>query len=334
MERFVAMRCSREYLKPSSNRSTGEAALREERLAWEGKREEAGRARIAGQVRGEGMDRYVGEENDPKQIESRVELSLAGQSAGEKREEDTARDPSRREKREDCREGGARSRHVAALACGKAGVLFDKYLVGAVECIEEEDVDVEVCVGEVNLADGGVSSERMLSEAEGKERLVDLGGDGGASEKEVLSREGVVQDKAEVEDAFGQVQLRFLAVEEHHCNSALRRLFAHATNKHKHNPLIILRIQPKPTKPAGANGQIATRELQGSQEEETERDSSLAEVDAEKDMIRMKRRGFSGSETHTLLPLPQSFMKKVFVESAWKKSSATKGEEHQVRISG
>ncbi|KAH7822613.1 uncharacterized protein MONOS_16063 [Monocercomonoides exilis] len=61
MARSVEMRCSIKFLMSSSNRSTGEAALRAERLASEGKREEAGRARRAGQVRGEGMDRYVGE---------------------------------------------------------------------------------------------------------------------------------------------------------------------------------------------------------------------------------------------------------------------------------
>ncbi|KAH7819078.1 uncharacterized protein MONOS_12344 [Monocercomonoides exilis] len=184
-----------------------------------------------------------------------------------------------------------------------AGVLIDKYLGVPIEYDEGNFVEVEMGVGV----------------SEGKEGLVDLGGDGGASEKEFLSPEYMIQDEVEVEDAFGQVRLRLLAVEEHHCNSALGRLFAHITGK---------------PKPARVDGQIATRELLGSQDEETERNSSQAEVDAETDTIRMKRRGFSGSETHTLLPLPQSFMKKVFVESAWNKSSATKGEEHQVRISG
>ncbi|KAH7828810.1 uncharacterized protein MONOS_13371 [Monocercomonoides exilis] len=104
----------------------------------------------------------------------------------------------------------------------------------------------------------------MLSEAEGKEGLVDLGGDGRASEKEFFSPEYIIQDEAEVKDAFGHVQQRLLSVEEHRCNSALGRLFAHIT-----------------AKPAREDGQITTRELLGSQEVETERNSSFAEVDAE-----------------------------------------------------
>ncbi|KAH7823606.1 uncharacterized protein MONOS_14466 [Monocercomonoides exilis] len=92
----------------------------------------------------------------------------------------------------------------------------------------------------------------MLSEAEGKEGLVDLGGDGGASEKEVLSHEYMIQDEAEVEDAFGQVQLRLLAVEGHHCNSALGRLFAFITGEH-----INLRSAVKGTSPFQINTRAA-----------------------------------------------------------------------------
>ncbi|KAH7830185.1 uncharacterized protein MONOS_10995 [Monocercomonoides exilis] len=92
----------------------------------------------------------------------------------------------------------------------------------------------------------------MLSEAEGKEGLVDLGGEGGASEKEVLTHENIIQDEAEDEDAFGQAQLRLPAVEEHHCNSALGRLFAHITGKH-----IRLRSAVKGTSPFQINTRAA-----------------------------------------------------------------------------
>ncbi|KAH7817969.1 uncharacterized protein MONOS_12714 [Monocercomonoides exilis] len=267
-----------------------------------------------------------------------------------------------------CEDEGTGGKQGAATMLRGAGVLIDKNLVCVVECDEGDFVEVEigvgVCVGVVKLSDWRVSSERMLSKAEGKEGLVDLGGDGGASEKEVLSHEYIIQDKAEVEDAFGQVQQRLLAVEEHRCNSALGRLFAHITGEHINlrsavkgtSPfqintraaqldectMLVLLEEGKPiivlwsgaAKPARVDGQIATRELQASKEEETERNSSLAEVDAEKDVIMMKERGSSFRETYTLLLHLQSFMKKVFVESAWNKSSTTKGEEHQVWISG
>ncbi|KAH7830164.1 uncharacterized protein MONOS_10293 [Monocercomonoides exilis] len=103
----------------------------------------------------------------------------------------------------------------------------------------------------------------MLSEAEGKEGLVDLGRNGGASEKEFLSHEYIIQDEAEVEDAFGQVQLRLLAVEEHHCNSALRKLFAHIAGEH-----ICLRSAVKGTSPFQINtraAQLDKRTIQASQ---------------------------------------------------------------------
>ncbi|KAH7831919.1 uncharacterized protein MONOS_16276 [Monocercomonoides exilis] len=92
----------------------------------------------------------------------------------------------------------------------------------------------------------------MLSEAEGKEGLVDLGGDGGVSEKEFLSPEYMIQDEVEVEDAFGQVQPQLLAVEEHHCNSALGRLFAHITGEH-----VRLRSAVKGTSPYQINTRAA-----------------------------------------------------------------------------
>ncbi|KAH7817079.1 uncharacterized protein MONOS_8011 [Monocercomonoides exilis] len=101
MERFVAMRCSREKLEPSSNTSTGDEKLREERLAWERKREEAGRARRAGQARWREWTDMLERRRVPREAQRRVELSSTGWSAAEKREEDTARDPSRREKREE-----------------------------------------------------------------------------------------------------------------------------------------------------------------------------------------------------------------------------------------
>eukprot|EP00770_Monocercomonoides_exilis_P016609 MONOS_16582.1-p1 / transcript=MONOS_16582.1 / gene=MONOS_16582 / organism=Monocercomonoides_exilis_PA203 / gene_product=unspecified product / transcript_product=unspecified product / location=Mono_scaffold01883:13-1326(-) / protein_length=430 / sequence_SO=supercontig / SO=protein_coding / is_pseudo=false len=166
-----------------------------------------------------------------------------------------------------CGEGGAGGKLGAALAGRGAGVLVDEYLVGAVEGDEGEEVDIEVGVsgGGVGAADGGVGGERGLGEVEGKEGLVDLGGDGGAPEKEVLSSEGVVEGEAEVEDGEGDgrsasragaveeeaaapagragadalgedarrhAQLRLVAVEAHHCGSALGRLFAHAAGEH------------------------------------------------------------------------------------------------------
>ncbi|KAH7824130.1 uncharacterized protein MONOS_12047 [Monocercomonoides exilis] len=101
MARSVAMRCLREQLEPSSNTRTGEAALRAERLASEWKREEVARARRAGQVRWREWTDMLERRRVPRQAQRRVELSSTGWSAAEKREEDTVRDPSRREKREE-----------------------------------------------------------------------------------------------------------------------------------------------------------------------------------------------------------------------------------------
>ncbi|KAH7828530.1 uncharacterized protein MONOS_15530 [Monocercomonoides exilis] len=97
------------------------------------------------------------------------------------------------------------------------------------------------------------------------------------------------------------------------------------------SPLLAVweQMRSKPARevePSRAGGQMATRELQASKEEETERDSSLAEVDAETDAIRMKRRGCSGRESHALLLPARSQMQVALVESTWKRSNASKDE--------
>ncbi|KAH7831551.1 uncharacterized protein MONOS_9190 [Monocercomonoides exilis] len=133
-----------------------------------------------------------------------------------------------------CGEGGLGGKQGAALAGRGSCALVDEYLVGAVEGDEVEDVDVEagVGVGGVGAADGGVGCERGLGEVEGKEGLVDLGEDGGAPEKEVLSSEGVVEGEADVEDGEGDgrnASRTGVVVKE---ASALGRLFAHAAGEH------------------------------------------------------------------------------------------------------
>ncbi|KAH7818950.1 uncharacterized protein MONOS_4423 [Monocercomonoides exilis] len=76
--------------------------------------------------------------------------------------------------------------------------------------------------------------------------------------------------------------------------------------------------------PASVGGLTTSRAATVIKENETERDLSSEEVDAETDTIYMKRRGRSCYKTHALQQLPQLHMKKVFVESAYKKSSLQK----------
>ncbi|KAH7822325.1 uncharacterized protein MONOS_14459 [Monocercomonoides exilis] len=134
------------------------------------------------------------------------------------------------------RNEGTGGKRGAVMVRRGADVLIDKYMVGVVEYDEGDFVEVEIGVGV----------------SEGKEGLVDLAGDGGASEKEFLSPEYMIQDEVEVEDAFGQVRLRLLAVEEHYCNSALGRLFAHITGEH-----VRLRSAVKGTSPFHINTRAA-----------------------------------------------------------------------------
>ncbi|KAH7829107.1 uncharacterized protein MONOS_14173 [Monocercomonoides exilis] len=101
MSRSVVLRCFGEQLEPSSNTRTGEAALRAERLASEWKREEVARARRAGQVKRREWTDMLERRRLPWEAQRSEELSLTGWSAAEKRKEDTARDPSRKEKREE-----------------------------------------------------------------------------------------------------------------------------------------------------------------------------------------------------------------------------------------